>query len=161
MKLIPRSGTLLRVRIAHGLSTGGPQMPGPVRRMAPKPRRCTSISPPILNEPDSLASSFSIIDPCYKCLRSLLSLGKCGHHVLIAARLRNCCLPGGYRHMVRIRAPTSAWVRDDAERALLALSSTTARRMTILNLAGTGCAKHRHGDRRLPLADAQRTGGAR
>ena len=34
-------------KIASALSTGGPQMPGPVRRMAPKPRRCTSISPPL------------------------------------------------------------------------------------------------------------------
>ena len=65
MKLIPTSGTLLRVRIASALSAGGPQMPGPVRRIAPKPRRLTSISPSILNEPDLLASSLSIVDPSF------------------------------------------------------------------------------------------------
>ena len=64
---------------------------------------------------------------------TLVALAKCGHHVLIAAKLRNCCLPGGYRHMVRIRAPTSAWVRDDAERALLALSSTTGQARAVKN----------------------------
>src|SRR6187200_2061332 len=63
MKLIRSSGTRLRVRVASALSAGGPQMPGPVRRIAPKPRRLTSISPPILNEPDLRASSLSIIHP--------------------------------------------------------------------------------------------------
>ena len=37
-----------------------PQMPGPVMRMAPKPRRWISISPPILNDPDLRASSLVI-----------------------------------------------------------------------------------------------------
>jgi hypothetical protein len=37
-----------------------PKMPEPVMRIAPKPRRWISISPPILNEPDLRASSFAI-----------------------------------------------------------------------------------------------------
>ena len=40
---------------------GSPQMPLPVIRMAPKPRRLISISPPILNFPDFAASSFAIL----------------------------------------------------------------------------------------------------
>ena len=40
---------------------GSPQMPLPVMRMAPKPRRLISISPPILNFPDFAASSFAIL----------------------------------------------------------------------------------------------------
>ena len=34
---------------------------GPVMRIAPKPRRWTSMSPPILNEPDLRVSSFAIV----------------------------------------------------------------------------------------------------
>ena len=34
---------------------------GPVMRIAPKPRRLTSMSPPILNEPDLRASSLALI----------------------------------------------------------------------------------------------------
>ena len=36
-------------------------MPGPVMRIAPNPRRWTSMSPPILNAPDLPASSFALI----------------------------------------------------------------------------------------------------
>ena len=39
MKSIPSSRARRRVRIASGRSAGSPQIPGPVRRMAPKPRR--------------------------------------------------------------------------------------------------------------------------
>jgi hypothetical protein len=55
------------------------------------------------NSPPLLGCTNSRSNVCDHSCRS----GKCGHHVLIAARLHNCCLPGGYRHMVRIRAPTS------------------------------------------------------
>jgi hypothetical protein len=50
--------------ICHGklmASLGGPQMRGAVMRIAPKPRRWTSMSPPILNEPDLRASSLALI----------------------------------------------------------------------------------------------------
>src|SRR3954451_21963323 len=60
MKSMPSSGSRLSVRIASALSAGGPQMPGPVIRIAPKPRRQTSMSPPILKKPDLRASSFAI-----------------------------------------------------------------------------------------------------
>ena len=49
-------------------------MPGPVTRIAPKPRRWISISPPILNEPDLLASSLGIIHP-FSILPTLEFLG--------------------------------------------------------------------------------------
>ena len=61
MKSMPSSGTRFNVRSASALSSGSPQMPLPVMRMAPKPRRLISISPPILNVPDLLASSFAIL----------------------------------------------------------------------------------------------------
>ena len=42
------------------LSSGGPQMPAPVTRIAPKPSRWTVMSPPTLNDPDLRASSLDI-----------------------------------------------------------------------------------------------------
>src|SRR5580700_11352289 len=45
MKLTPRSTARRRVLIEASWSLGGPQMPGPVMRMAPKPRRLTVRSP--------------------------------------------------------------------------------------------------------------------
>src|SRR5882724_10603945 len=44
MKLIPSSTARRRTASADLRSLGGPQMPSPVRRIAPKPRRCTEIS---------------------------------------------------------------------------------------------------------------------
>jgi hypothetical protein len=41
-------------RAATG-SSGGPQMPRPVMRIAPKPSRVTSMSPPMANAPDAVA----------------------------------------------------------------------------------------------------------
>src|SRR5262245_66384808 len=41
-------------RAATG-SFGGPQMPSPVMRIAPKPSRVTSRSPPMANVPDAVA----------------------------------------------------------------------------------------------------------
>src|SRR6516225_6337071 len=58
MKSMPSSGKRLRVRIASAMSSGGPQTRGPVMRMAPKPKRWISMSPPILKDPDLPASSF-------------------------------------------------------------------------------------------------------
>src|SRR5260370_6460853 len=46
MKLISSSTARRRTAKAALRSFGGPQMPSPVRRIAPKPRRCTEISPP-------------------------------------------------------------------------------------------------------------------
>ena len=60
-KSMPSSGRRLSVRIASALSRGGPQTRGPAMRIAPKPRRWIPMSPPILNEPDLLASSLTII----------------------------------------------------------------------------------------------------
>ena len=47
----PRSAR--RTRMHSSGSVGGPQMPVPVRRMAPNPRRLTVRSPPMLNVPDA------------------------------------------------------------------------------------------------------------
>src|SRR5216684_5394835 len=46
MKLTPNSMARRRTAIAVAGSLGGPQIPSPVRRMAPKPRRLTVSSPP-------------------------------------------------------------------------------------------------------------------
>ena len=64
-KLIPSSGRRLRVRTASALSRGRPQTRGPVMRIAPKPSRLISMSPPILKDPDLQASIFAILTfPC-------------------------------------------------------------------------------------------------
>src|ERR1044072_8492260 len=55
MKSTPSSGRRLRTSVAASTSGGRPQMPSPVMRMAPKPRRVTSSSPPMRKGPDSVA----------------------------------------------------------------------------------------------------------
>ncbi len=46
MKLTPSSIARRNTAFASSRSAGGPQMPSPVIRMAPKPRRLTVRSPP-------------------------------------------------------------------------------------------------------------------
>src|SRR5919202_4085972 len=55
MKSMSSSRTRRRTARAWAGSSGGPQIPRPVMRMAPKPRRVTSMSPPMANEPDAEA----------------------------------------------------------------------------------------------------------
>src|SRR5260221_8136568 len=55
MKLIPKPMARRRTAIAALRSLGGPQIPSPVRRMAPKPRRLTVSSPPKSIVPQSAA----------------------------------------------------------------------------------------------------------
>src|SRR3982074_351170 len=55
MKLTSRSTARGRTASAPVLSFGGPQRPSPVRRIAPKPRRWTEISPPSEIFPAKLA----------------------------------------------------------------------------------------------------------
>src|SRR5205807_7792707 len=57
MKLTSSSTARRRTANAPLRSFGGPQMPSPVRRMAPKPRRCTEISPPSKTSSATLAES--------------------------------------------------------------------------------------------------------
>src|SRR6266478_3328819 len=57
MKLTSSSAARRRTAKAALRSFGGPQMPSPVRRIAPKPRRCTEISPPSETSPAKLAES--------------------------------------------------------------------------------------------------------
>src|ERR1700687_3261859 len=57
MKLISSSTTRRRTANAPLRSLGGPQMPSPVRRIAPKPNPCTAISPPSETSPATLAES--------------------------------------------------------------------------------------------------------
>src|SRR5437879_6184669 len=57
MKLISSSAARRRTAKAALRFLGGPQMPSPVRRIAPKPRRCTEISPPSETSPAKLAES--------------------------------------------------------------------------------------------------------
>src|SRR6185312_10498819 len=55
MWLTPSSTARRRTARALSTSAGGPVIPGPVRRIAPKPRRLTSSSPAIGNVPDAAA----------------------------------------------------------------------------------------------------------
>src|SRR3954468_9227675 len=55
MWLTPSSTARRSTACAVSTSSGRPQMPGPVRRMAPKPRRLTSISPAIAKVPEAVA----------------------------------------------------------------------------------------------------------
>src|SRR5260370_7982308 len=57
MKLIARPTARRKTANAPWRSLGGPQMPSPVRRIAPKPRRCTEISPPSETSPAILAEN--------------------------------------------------------------------------------------------------------
>src|SRR5271166_3696031 len=57
MKFTSSSTARRRTASAPGRSFGGPQMPSPVRRIAPYPRRCTEISPPNEIFPALLAES--------------------------------------------------------------------------------------------------------
>src|SRR3954451_13594431 len=55
MKSTPRPESRSSTRTASSRFGGSPQMPGPVRRIAPKPRRVTSRSPPIVKVPEPVA----------------------------------------------------------------------------------------------------------
>src|SRR5208283_926217 len=57
MKLTSSSTARRRTASAPLRSFGGPQMPSPVRRIAPNPRRCTEISPPNETSPAVFAES--------------------------------------------------------------------------------------------------------
>src|SRR4030081_1598467 len=65
MKLTPSSMARRRPAIAAPGSLGGPQIPSPVIRMAPKPSRLTVSSPPSETEPlaaaDVLIASFFML----------------------------------------------------------------------------------------------------
>ncbi|CAO5170296.1 exported hypothetical protein [Frankia sp. AiPs1] len=56
MKVTPRSTARRRTARACSGSAGGPQIPGPVIRIAPNPRRVTGRSPPSRNVPLPAAS---------------------------------------------------------------------------------------------------------
>src|ERR1700741_316842 len=73
MKLTPSSTARRRIAKAPLRSFGGPQMPSPVRRMAPKPSRCTEISPPSDTFPAKPAESsflftIDLQDSCFSFL---------------------------------------------------------------------------------------------
>src|SRR5467141_4493814 len=75
MKLMSSSTARPRTANAALRSFGGSQIPSPVRRIAPKPRRCTEISPPSETSPARLAESsflFMIDLQNSPVLRSLL-----------------------------------------------------------------------------------------
>src|SRR3954449_12674465 len=55
MWLTPSSTARRSTACAVSTSSGRPQIPGPVRRMAPKPRRLTSRSPAIVKVPEAVA----------------------------------------------------------------------------------------------------------
>src|SRR5882762_10933367 len=95
MKLIASSAARRRTAKAALRSFGGPQMPSPVRRIAPKPRRCTESSLPNETSPANLAETSFLFTKTsriihfrfsltrrFSCLHSLLEQDL-GHHPLI------------------------------------------------------------------------------
>src|SRR4051794_738044 len=60
MRLIPRSTARRSTAMASSWSFGGPQMPSPVMRMAPKPRRRTVRSPKV--KVPTVVSSRAIVE---------------------------------------------------------------------------------------------------
>src|ERR1700755_710776 len=66
MKFTPSSAARRRTAIASVRLLGGPQTPSPVRRIAPKPRRCTETSPPSETLPAKVA------DVCFAFITFLL-----------------------------------------------------------------------------------------
>src|SRR5258707_5839174 len=61
IKLTPSSTARLRTRRASSGSLGSPQIPGPVRRMVPKPNRLTFRSPPRVNVPVAAALIIAVL----------------------------------------------------------------------------------------------------
>src|SRR5712692_3278219 len=86
MKLTPSSIARRRTAIAAAGSFGGPQIPSPVRRIAPKPRRLTVSSPPSemvpLEAVDELVvlSVFSVIFSFSRVLCFLAHARRDHHH---------------------------------------------------------------------------------
>src|SRR5882762_6548882 len=82
MKLTPSSTARCTTRTAVGTSDGGPQMPGPVMRIAPKPSRFTLRSPPSVIWPAALALAVEVMA---RHLRELDRLKTAGTATLQAA----------------------------------------------------------------------------
>src|SRR5580658_5516002 len=61
MKLTPSSTARLKTANAPLRSFGGPHIPLPVTRMAPKPRRWTEALPPSETVPAKLAETFFVV----------------------------------------------------------------------------------------------------
>src|SRR2546422_919453 len=87
MKLISSSTARRRTANAPWRSLGAPQMPSPVRRIAPNPRRCTEISSPSETSPAPLAeSSFLFAHMRWSNRRSL------GQHIEQAIAIKSSLL---------------------------------------------------------------------
>src|SRR5579871_2074677 len=72
MKFTPNSTARRKTAMAAFLSFGGPQIPSPVMRMAPKPRRLTVSSPPSVMVPAAPAGEIGVvieISPLRRILR--------------------------------------------------------------------------------------------
>src|ERR1700730_6282750 len=98
------SSSTARRRTANALlrSFGGPQMPSPVRRIAPKPRRCTEICPPSEPSPAKLAESsllFMIVLQDF----SLKQITYCTH--ASAVQLPAPVIPNTHSHYVLLAKP--------------------------------------------------------
>src|SRR4029077_7567363 len=79
MKLTSSSTARRRTANAVFRSFGGPQMPSPVRRIAPKPRRCTESSPPSETSPAKLAESSFLFMTTSKIVPLPSSHADCPH----------------------------------------------------------------------------------
>src|SRR5207302_2856999 len=77
MNLTSNSTARRRTANAAFRSFGGPQIPSPVRRIAPKPRRCTEISPPSETSPAKLAESSFLFMIVLQILTLTLSHADC------------------------------------------------------------------------------------
>src|SRR5438034_8584540 len=75
MKLIPSATARRNTRLHSSRSAGSPQIPSPVMRMAPNPKRLTGRSPPISMVPASAA----VIVPVRSAMASSLLVAGCVH----------------------------------------------------------------------------------
>ena len=88
MKLTPNSTLRRSTRTAESGSLGGPQIPSPVMRMAPKPRRRTFNSPPSAKVPLRPAGGPSAFPAC-----SFISISRSSLQVTIEESSLLLCRP--------------------------------------------------------------------
>src|SRR5258708_29107970 len=125
MKLTPSSTARCTTRTAVGTSDGGPQMPGPVMRIAPKPSRFTSRSPPSVIWPAALALAVEVMA---RHLRELDRLKTAGTATLQAGAYIEhglCPSDGRINWMPRPRPHLTADLRDVERERRYTLSTWT------------------------------------
>src|ERR1700742_1086325 len=113
MWLTPSSTARRRTAIAPSRSRGGPVMPGPVRRIAPNPRRLTSRSPAIVNVP--AAAAVGIRRPSSEHGEVALELPRADLHAVVLPLLA-LDLDVAVEHVLAERAQDELGLRRELDR---------------------------------------------